>query len=88
MSHLGPVPEYEFLSNESLALVALPPPSVRRELRRVAGLSASDVAEKVGCSRTLVLHWEAGDRIPRGERLLRYARLLREVQEVPRWPQA
>jgi len=72
------------------ARVQLASPPVRRELRRLAGLSQQDVAEVLGVHRETVSRWERGERTPRGERLLAYAtvlRVLREPAEVMDTPQ-
>ncbi len=45
-------------------------------LRRRAGLSRAELGAAVGVSREAVQKWELGDRIPRGDAALRYARLL------------
>jgi transcriptional regulator with XRE-family HTH domain len=50
-----------------------------RTVRLAAGLAQRDIAEAIGVSPVAVSRWEAGDRRPRGEPALRYARLLREL---------
>lgn len=46
------------------------------QLRRGAGLSRAEVGAAVGVSREAVQKWELGDRTPRGDAAVRYARLL------------
>jgi DNA-binding transcriptional regulator YiaG len=60
----------------------LPPPDVRRTLRRVAGASQSDVAEVVGVTRQAVHLWEAGVRTPRGSNLDAYLEVLAAFRRV------
>lgn len=61
----------------------LVPPRLRREIRRAAGLSQSDVARALGVDRATVSRYESGDRTPRRELAERYAELLRRlVSEV------
>lgn len=60
----------------------LPPPSMRRALRKAAGVSLSEVAAIIGVTRQAVALWEGGDRTPRGTNLDEYARVLRELRRV------
>lgn len=48
-------------------------------LRVAAGLSQGEVAAAVGVTTSAVSKWEAGQRIPRGEIAMRYARFLAEL---------
>jgi DNA-binding transcriptional regulator YiaG len=58
----------------------LPPPAIRGEIRRTAGLTQRDVADALGVShRVVVARWEAGTRSPRGDLRARYATLLRDL---------
>ena len=59
----------------------IPPPEVRRQLRKKAGVSIEAVAREVGVCRQAVGHWEAGSRFPRGENLDAYARVLRILRD-------
>jgi HTH-type transcriptional regulator/antitoxin MqsA len=64
------------------AEVHLPPPAMRGEIRRAAGITQWDVAEVLGVShRVVVARWEAGTRTPHGELRTRYAALLRRLLE-------
>ena len=47
-----------------------------RDIRIQAGLSQADVGNQCGVTSVAISRWEAGDRVPRGEPALRYARLL------------
>lgn len=47
-----------------------------REIREHAGLSISEVARTVLVSVPTVSRWEKGQRAPRGDAAIRYARLL------------
>ena len=58
---------------------ALPPPGLRREIRRAAGISTTELAAQLGVSRQAVAKWETSDRTPRGPMLLRYAEILRQL---------
>ena len=53
-----------------------------RLIRETAGLSPAEVAEAIGASPLTVRRWERGDRAPRGDAGLRYARLLRDLRAV------
>lgn len=59
----------------------LPPPAMRRAIRVSAGLSAAAVGDFCGVSRQIAAAWERGDRNPSGERLERYAELLRRLAQ-------
>lgn len=58
----------------------LPPPSVCRALREMAGLSQEDVAGPLQVSRAAVSRWENGTRRPRRAHLVAYAELLAELR--------
>jgi DNA-binding transcriptional regulator YiaG len=66
----------EDLTQRLQARRELPPPELRRTLRRVAGASQTDVAEVVGVTRQAVQLWEAGRRTPRGANLDAYLGVL------------
>ena len=59
----------------------LPPPEVRRALRRAAGIPMRDVAEIVGVTRQAVALWELGKREPRNKNLETYAEVLRTLRQ-------
>jgi DNA-binding XRE family transcriptional regulator len=52
-------------------------------IRRNAGATLPEVAQIVGVTRQSVSYWESGCRRPRCEHLVRYAEVLRTLQEVP-----
>lgn len=56
---------------------ALPPPVLRRELRRVAGARLADVADYCGVTKQAVSMWELGQRTPTDKNLRRYLEVLR-----------
>ena len=72
----------EGLTQRLQARRELPPPDVRRTLRRVAGASQTDVAEVVGVTRQAVQLWEAGTRTPRGSNLDAYLEVLRTFRRA------
>ncbi len=51
-------------------------------IRRRVHLSQESIARAVGVSRTSVLRWETGSRVPSGEAAVRLARLLRDLDRV------
>ena len=58
---------------------ALPPPAMRREIRRLAGLSQEDIANVLGVHREAVSRWERGERCPRGDLLFNYVDVLQSL---------
>lgn len=54
----------------------LPPPSLRRALRKSAGVTQAAVAMALGVDRATVARWELGERMPSGRHLQAYATLL------------
>jgi transcriptional regulator with XRE-family HTH domain len=52
-----------------------------RMVRLSAGLSLNEVGQEVGASISTVYRWENGERAPRGNAALRYAKLLEELTE-------
>jgi DNA-binding transcriptional regulator YiaG len=60
----------------------LPPPAVRRALRKAAGASLADVAAVVGVTDTAVAYWETGARSPRARNLETYLEVLRAFRQV------
>lgn len=70
------------LTEEVKLSVSLPDPTAARNIRRRAGVSQPRVAAEVGVHPITVARWERGTRTPRGELRIRYARLLRLLDEV------
>lgn len=62
---------------------ALPPPPVRRLLRKTAGVSLQAVADHVGVSRQAIFNWETGAAHPTGENLTRYLDALEILRGSP-----
>lgn len=62
----------------------LPPPAVRRTIRRTAGVTLIEVAAELGVSDVTVLRWERGSAEPRRDRAIAYRRLLDALQEASR----
>ncbi len=60
----------------------LPEPSVRRAIRRAAGVSLEDIANVVGVTRQAVSLWELGQRTPRPRALNTYVDALRALQRA------
>ena len=50
-----------------------------RSIRRAAGISLLEVANAVGVRPSTISRWESGQRAPRGDAALRYARLLHRL---------
>ena len=65
---------------------ALPPPTERRTLRELAGLSAQDLAVVLGVNASTVLRWETGERMPKGRNLTDYLRVLATMRRQVRAP--
>lgn len=53
-----------------------------RDIRERARLSQSEVAEAVGVTQPTVAGWEAGRKMPHGERAARYADLLARLERA------
>ncbi|WP_331743000.1 helix-turn-helix domain-containing protein (plasmid) [Streptomyces sp. NBC_00868] len=64
----------------------LPPPRVRAQLRRAAGLTQKDIADAVGVRRVAVARWELGQTHPRRPHRELYIHLLQRLAE--RFPEA
>jgi len=60
----------------------LPPPSMRRRLRRAAGLAQRELAAVIGVTRLTLARWELGRFQPRGARRERYAAALARLAAV------
>ena len=70
------------LADEVQLMVTLPGPAERMAVRRRARVSRERVADELGVQPLAVARWERGTREPRGELRLRYARLLRMLDEI------
>lgn len=67
---------------EDLArLRALLKSGAARSIRLAADLSLGEFARALGTSKTTVLRWERGERVPRGELAAAYWRLLRTLMD-------
>jgi DNA-binding transcriptional regulator YiaG len=62
--------------------VSLPDPAARMAIRRRTHVSRERMAAELGCHVISVARWERGTRNPRGDLRIRYARLLRLLDEV------
>lgn len=60
----------------------LPAPKMRRAIREAAGVSQRAAGGHIGVTPQAVSYWESGAREPRGENLVKYAALLRQLAEV------
>jgi DNA-binding transcriptional regulator YiaG len=68
------------LTARAAARRGLPPPPVRRDIRRMAGVSMADLADALGVSTASVSLWETGRRTPRHAHLLAYSEALSALQ--------
>jgi DNA-binding transcriptional regulator YiaG len=68
------------LRRKNAARRALPTPTTRRALRTAAALSQQDLADALGVHRETISRWERGTRTPRGDLLIAYTDLLRELK--------
>jgi DNA-binding transcriptional regulator YiaG len=59
----------------------LPPPAVRRRIRKRAGISARRLAKALGVATTTLLHWEDGAN-PRAEHAAKYRAALERLQAL------
>lgn len=66
------------------AKLNLPPPEARRAIRESLGLPQGAIGEQLGVSGATIGRWENGTREPRGELLLRYSTLLRDLAKLDR----
>jgi transcriptional regulator with XRE-family HTH domain len=57
----------------------LPPPAVRKAVRKAARVSLDEVGAAVGVTGQAVWLWETGDREPNAENLSRYLDVLRAL---------
>lgn len=53
-----------------------------RDVRMTAGLSQSEVGQAVGVTAAAVSRWERGERLPRTDAAIRYARLLHALTKA------
>lgn len=58
----------------------LPLPISRRAVREQVGLTQQDLARELGVRPSTISRWESGVRTPRGEALVHYVRLLKELE--------
>lgn len=58
----------------------LPPPEMRRAIRKAAGITQARLAGALGVHEITLLRWEHGSHEPRGEHLVAYARALEEMR--------
>jgi DNA-binding transcriptional regulator YiaG len=70
------------LIQDARLAVWLPDPAARKTIRQSAHVSRERIAAELGCHVVTVTRWEQGTRNPHGELRLRYARLLRRLEEV------
>lgn len=73
---------HEELLDEVRRSRRLPPPPMRREIRKAANLSQARLAQELRVHRVSVARWEAGTRTPKGEMRVAYADLLDELQRM------
>ena len=62
--------------------LTLPSPSEARAIRERAGVSEARLGQELGVTRGAVAKWERGDRRPRGDARLRYARVLADLKAL------
>jgi DNA-binding transcriptional regulator YiaG len=53
-----------------------------RAIRERARLALSDIGQSIGADPSAVGRWERGERLPRGDVALRYARLLERLSKA------
>lgn len=70
------------LIDEARARRELPRPALARAIREAAGASQDAIARELGVTRMTICRWEAGTFKPSGDRLIAYATLLRELQQI------
>jgi DNA-binding transcriptional regulator YiaG len=70
------------LLEEAGLAVSLLGPAARMAIRRRTHVSRERMAAELGCHVISVARWERGTRNPRGDLRIRYARLLRLLDEV------
>ena len=55
-----------------------------RTIRQAAGLSLSDIGIAVGANESTVWRWEEGECLPRGDRAVKYAQVLADIERATR----
>lgn len=70
------------LIEDARLAVSLPDPAGRMAIRRRAFVSRERMAGELGCHVVSLARWEHGTRNPRGDMRLRYARLLKRLEEI------
>ena len=70
------------LADEVWLSVSMPPPAAARNIRVRAHVSRTRIAAELGVHAITVARWERGTRAPRGDLRVRYARLLRQLDDV------
>lgn len=68
------------LADEVRARRDLPPPEMRRFIRKQAGVSLRRAAAEIPVAHTTFARWESGDSQPRADHAVAYARLLTDLQ--------
>lgn len=67
-------------------LPVLPPPILRRAIRKAAGITQAEIADQVGVSRAAVSRWEEGTRNPRRRHRVRYHVVLSDLSQHSHLP--
>lgn len=80
--HLSGEVHMSALVEECRVRRSLPTPGLAREIRRAADVSQRRMAAELGVHWTTVARWERGERRPRGDMGVAYARLLTELREL------
>jgi DNA-binding transcriptional regulator YiaG len=70
------------LIEEARLAVSLPDPTTRMAIRRRARVSRERMAAELGVQPLAVARWERGERSPRGDLRVRYARLLEMLDQI------
>ncbi len=70
------------LIDEVRLAASLPGPAARMAIRQRARVSRERIAGELGVQPLAVARWERGTREPRGDLRLRYAKLLRLLDEI------
>jgi len=73
--------ELDTLRDTARAWRQLPPPELRRAIRRAAGLSQADLARSIGVTRQAISWWESDRRRPRGDLLRTYVAALQMLRK-------
>lgn len=82
LSHRRNVEDMTTLIDEARARRELPSPALARAIREAAGASQGGIARELDVTRMTICRWEAGAFKPSGQRLIAYAALLRELQNI------